>query len=87
MNNFIDNEQIKAANSKSLAVWVVVYRTLGVYKDLSIKCMKELARRRKEDNDQFNYESFIDEEVKKFPKPQKMDFMGIIKTIKNKGGI
>jgi hypothetical protein len=84
LNDNISDEQIKSSKSKSLAVWVIVYRTIGANKELSLRCMQELARRREECGDDFDYEGFIEEEVKKFPKPEKMDIAKLLKMVKNK---
>lgn len=61
-------DDIKKAGSKNLAGYVVVYRSLGIYKELSIKCMQELMDRRV-GGDEFNFEEYIEEQLKNIPKP------------------
>jgi len=58
-----NNEDIKAASSKVLAAQVVAYRLINVNKELAIKCMEELSRRRAE-GEAFDYESYIEEKTK-----------------------
>ena len=65
---------------KSLAAVVVVYRTLGIDKELSILCMHELAKRRQMGS-QFDYEAFIVEELSKMPKRQDMNLVKISQDI------
>jgi len=60
-------EQIKQALPEDLAAHIVVYKTLGINKELAVNCMIELANRKKLGSD-FDYEKFIDEEVNKIPK-------------------
>ena len=60
-------EKYKDAAQEDLAAYVVVYRTLGINKQLAIDCMIELANRKITGSD-FDYEKFIDDEVKKIPK-------------------
>jgi hypothetical protein len=57
---------IPSMSMDALAANVVVYKALGLYKDFAIKCMEELARR-KNQGDTFDYEKFIEEELKKIP--------------------
>lgn len=61
-------DNIKKAGSKNLAGYVIAYRLLGVYKELSIKCMEELMNRRSA-GDEFNFEEYIENELKDAPKP------------------
>jgi hypothetical protein len=51
---------------EALAANVVVYKSLGIYKDFAIKCMEELAKRKALGNT-FDYEKFIEDELKKIP--------------------
>lgn len=60
----INNEDIKAASSKVLAAQVVAYRLININKELAIKCMEELSRRRAEDGEVFDFESYIEEKTK-----------------------
>lgn len=53
-------------SSESLAVCVITYRALGIDKGLAIVCMEELARRRQM-GEEFDYESFIEENVSEMP--------------------
>jgi hypothetical protein len=59
---------IKKAGSKNLAGYVIAYRLLGVYKELSILCMEELMNRRA-NGDIFDFEEYIENELKDAPKP------------------
>ena len=75
---------IKNANSKNLAGYVVAYRLLGLHKDLSIKCMEELLNRRV-NGDNFNFEDYIENELKDAPKPNDLSSIqnilkGLIKS-------
>lgn len=63
---------IKQAKSKDIANYVVIYKILGIHRELSIECMEEL-HRRKQAGDDFDYMSYIDEEVEKSPKSQMSD--------------
>ena len=55
------------STSKTLAAHVVIYKALNMDKELALLCMKELAIRRELGQD-FDYESYIEEELSKFPK-------------------
>jgi hypothetical protein len=73
-NEVIELEEIKKAPSKILAGFVVVYRTLHIFKDRSILCMQELMARR-DIGDDFDFETYIENEVSSMPKPN--DLKGI----------
>jgi hypothetical protein len=73
---------ISTIDSKSLAAYVVLYRTLGMHKDLSVLCMQELCLRRN-NGDNFEYEKFIDEEISKVPKPSDVSLNGIMSLIES----
>jgi hypothetical protein len=60
--------EVKNTNSESLAAYIVLYRSLGIGKNLALACMTELSTRRS-NGDDFNFEAFIEEEVGKIPKP------------------
>lgn len=62
------NNNIKNAGSKNLAGYVVAYRLLNIHKELSILCMEELMIRRS-NGDDFNFEEYIENELKDAPKP------------------
>lgn len=64
-------QEIPQANSEVLAAHVVVYRTLGINRELAKACMQELANRRKFSD--FDYEGFIEEKVKEIPLTKKLD--------------
>jgi hypothetical protein len=70
--------------SEDLAAQVVLYRSLKINKELSTKCMIELAKRR-EAGDQFDFESFIEQELNKLPKPQNKsgNISNILKLLEN----
>lgn len=55
------------STSETLAAYVVIYKALNMDKELALLCMKELAVRRELGQD-FDYESYIEEELSKFPK-------------------
>jgi hypothetical protein len=67
---FSEND-IKAARSTNLAGYIVTYRLLGLYKELSIKCMEELLNRRM-NGDNFNFEEYIEDQLKNSPKPNNL---------------
>jgi hypothetical protein len=72
---------IKKAGSKNLAGYVVAYRLLKIYKELSILCMEELMSRRAAGDD-FNFEEYIENELKDAPKPNDLkNISGILKGI------
>jgi len=58
--------------SEVLASHVVVYKTIGLDRELAQVCMKELSRRRSLGED-FDYEQFIEDKIKDFPKMQGLD--------------
>lgn len=74
-------DNIKNSKSEVLATRVVVYRVFGIDKDMAIASMQELVNRR-ENGDQFDYESFIENEVKAIPKPKKLNLSGIIGSMR-----
>ena len=65
------DEDFKNASSKNLAGYVIAYRLLGMHKELSIKCMEELMNRRVA-GDEFNFEEYIEVELKDAPKPNNL---------------
>lgn len=74
-------KDLKEAKSKNLAGYVVAYRLLGVHKNLSIKCMEELMNRRSAGED-FNFEEYIENELKDAPKPNDLtSLQNILKGI------
>lgn len=77
-DSVIELEEIKKASSKILAGFVVVYRTLHIFKERSILCMQELMARR-EAGDDFNFEEYIENEVNSMPKPT--DLAGMSKIL------
>lgn len=72
IKNIIDFDPAKIKNklcnysSQKLSDIIVCDRYLGLNKDLAIFCMEELALRRS-NGDNFDYESYIDEEFNKLP--------------------
>ena len=52
--------------SEKLCEIVVIYRYLGMYKDLSIKAMEELMNRKSNDN--FDFENYINNKLDSYPK-------------------
>jgi len=74
---------IASASPQFLAAQVVVYRSLGMNKDFAISCMAELTRRREEDGEEFDYETFIEEQLAEIPKPSGIDYVKISKDMQN----
>jgi Holliday junction resolvasome RuvABC DNA-binding subunit len=54
-------------SSEALASMVVAYRSLGLFKDQAKEAMSELAKR-KDEGDDFDYETFISQKLKEVPK-------------------
>jgi len=77
---------IATTNAEFLAASVVVYKTLGINKEFALACMQELATRRK-NGDTFNYEDYIEEEIKKFPKSSGSDSLKVSKSLLDKSKI
>ena len=50
--------------SESLAAIIVSNRALGLYSEEAKGCMSELLRRREDDNDPFDFEKYIDDQIK-----------------------
>lgn len=55
-----------------LAAQVVLYRVLNMEKQTALACMAELARRR-ESGDPFEFENYIEDQVKKLPVVKPLD--------------
>jgi hypothetical protein len=72
MNDLTEQEEILAASSKILAGYVVVYRLLKIYRERSEACMIELMNRRA-NGDDFNFEEYIENELKEAPKPNDLN--------------
>jgi len=60
--------ELKDIDSKALGAHVVVFRLLGINKELAVECMEELCIRR-DHGDDFNFEQYIEEELKDMPSP------------------
>lgn len=76
-------DDVKAAKSIDLAAHVVLYKALGLGKELAKACMIELGIRRIQGED-FPFESYIEEELKKVPKPNAVSpILNINKLIKS----
>jgi hypothetical protein len=71
-------DSIIESDSKTLAAQVVLYRAIGINKEISVACMQELLNRR-DGGDKFDFIKFIDDELSKIPKPQGIDYAKIIK--------
>ena len=74
--------EVPKAASKVLAAHVVIYRSLGMNKELAKACMAELATRRK-NGDNFEYEDFIDEKVADMPQIKNTNFLKITQDIQS----
>lgn len=71
---------INQGSSEALAAHVILYKSLGLNKKIAIICMLELARRRLL-GEEFDYENFIDTELKKIPTVQPLNinaFRGLL---------
>ena len=68
------------STSKTLAAHIVIFKVLGIDREIAILCMKELARRREYGQD-FDYETFIEEELTKIPKMKGLNMPEIGKKI------
>lgn len=64
---------IGQASSEALAFHIVSYKLLGIHKSIALTCMLELVRRRNL-GEEFDYESFIDSELKKLPIVQPLNY-------------
>lgn len=73
---------IATTPSDALAAQVVLYRAVGLNKDIAMLCMAELVKRRNI-GDEFDYESFISSHLETMPKPKNMDYLKLIKGMKN----
>lgn len=69
------------AGSEVLAAQVIAYRALGINKKLAMICMAELSRRRIELGEEFDFESYIESEIKKIPEIPKMDLIKLGQTV------
>lgn len=83
MNDEEIKESMATASPEFLAAQVVVYRSLGMNKDFAISCMAELSRRKEEDGEEFDYETFIEEQLAEIPKPSGIDYVKISKDMQN----
>lgn len=86
-NNFSESEAIKNISNYSnekLADIIITHRYFGLYENLSIAAMKELATRRT-NGDKFEYEKYIEENLKSLPqfKLQKFSMKDAFATLKN----
>lgn len=64
------------ASSDALAAHIVLYKALGMNKLTAISCMQELGRRRQLEED-FDYESFIEIESSKIPNIQNFNISSL----------
>lgn len=76
-----DELSFVGAGSEALAAQVVAYKTLGINKKMAMMCMKELSRRRIELGEDFDFEGYIETEMKKIPEIPKIDFAKIGQTV------
>jgi hypothetical protein len=76
----LEKEELKKLSNECLAAQIVVFRLLGLNKDISISCMEELMQR-EQDGDTFDYNSWIKNELKKSPKPESEDPNKLIKSL------
>jgi len=74
---------IKNLNSEKLAEIIITFRYLGLLKEQSILAMQELMNRRNS-GDGFQYEDFIEKELKSLPNfKQEFDKMANKSTLNN----
>lgn len=76
-----------SAPSSGLAAYIVAYKVIGVNKEFALFCMEELARRRTLGED-FDFETYIEDNINKMPKIEPLDLKSIsglinIKSINN----
>lgn len=69
-----ENKKIIENDSKALAVTIIAYRVLGLYKEEAKLCMMELMRRRKL-GEKFEFERFIKDGVKEYKIDINMDLL------------
>lgn len=60
-------KNVPTYTSKKLCSMIVCDRYIGIDEKIAVACMEELAKRR-ENGDDFDFESFIDQEFCKLPK-------------------
>lgn len=60
-------EKIPTFSAEKLSDIVIANRYLGLFKELAVAAMQELSKRR-ESGDDFEYEKYIDKNVKDLPK-------------------
>lgn len=63
----INEQHIDSLDTKMLCHVIILNRYLGSYKEFSKKCMEKLAINRA-NGDTFDFESYIDEQLKLLPK-------------------
>jgi len=72
--------------SQGLASIVVAYRAFGFFKKEAREAMSELLLRKDRDNDPFDYETFIAQEIEKLPKPTvPNELVSMLKTFSTQG--
>jgi len=85
MNEFIKlsrNICLYFSTSETLAAYVVMYKSLNINKELALKCMKELVKRR-EFGENFDYEAYIEKHLKEIPKMKGTNIAAIGKSVMN----
>jgi len=73
-----DINKLLKNDSKALAVTIIAYRILGLYKEEAKFCMMELMRR-KQKGDIFDFESFIKDGVKEYKIDINIDHLNDLK--------
>lgn len=69
-------------SSEVLAARIVTYRILGIDKELAKIAMQELAKRR-QNGDQFEYETWIQDQIFKMPKMDEKNISSVLNLISN----
>lgn len=71
---------IPFAESDSLAAYIILYRTLGLERDIAVLAMYELSRRRM-DGEVFDYESYIELKTQEISPPKAYDYSNMLSFI------
>lgn len=80
MNNEEIAKFLKNSDPPTLAAQIVIYRALGIHKQLAIQCMQELQYREKF-GCTFDYNLYIENELNKFPQKIEPSQQDIFKNL------
>ncbi len=73
-------QDLSNLSSESLCAQIVAYRAFKINKQAAEDCMSELLKR-KSNNDDFDFENFINSELEKLPKPKTGDLSSIFSIL------